>query len=60
MITIQIKWMLVIIATIGWFIWLYFATKSDGGDYASIGSGIGAIIPTFFYLIFWIIWLIIF
>jgi hypothetical protein len=52
--------MLVIIATIVWFIWLYFATKSDGGDYASIGSGIGAIIPTFFYLIFWIIWLIIF
>jgi hypothetical protein len=56
MIEIHIKWILVIIATAAWLFFCWYETKDDHGYI----QGLGLILPTFVYMLFWIIWLIIF
>lgn len=59
MITISIvtlKWITAALATIAWVLWHRWDVKNNGGGFLDL-SGLG---PTFVYLIFWIIWLIVF
>jgi hypothetical protein len=55
---IHLEWFIAIIGTIGWMLW--FRRNIDKAENDPIACLFGLGIPTFFYLLFWILWLIIF
>jgi hypothetical protein len=59
MITVSIatlKWIIAALATITWILWCRWDARNNGGGWIDLTG----LIPTFVYLIFWIVWLIIF
>lgn len=55
MLTIQLKWLLVALATIAW-LWPCRDDLKSGG----YGTGFGVVMATLAYAVFWIIWLLIY
>ena len=59
MITISIvtlKWITAALATIAWVLWCRWDARNNENGFIDLSG----IVPTFVYLVFWIIWLIIF
>lgn len=63
MIEFHYKWIQVILATIIWVLWCRKYLIKQNTSYAGWMpdlTPVWVIVPTFFYMLFWIVWLLIF